>query len=297
VIENDLRSLLVEQASTVADDPDRLRSVHARVAEIRRRRTAGAALALVLVALAGLVLTRLPGKPATLPAGVPAGPYFGDDGSSRAVPGYRGGGYFTFSGDASWSVSLPVPQLPHVVVARCEHRGDLRLGDPGAAQWQLSCRVPVGDHFEGALALPPGAGSGELPVRPGSVGRWTIGVLEPLFLERITPADVRGSLLSGFGSPSGGRMTVILPGAVDTGKTMLVVAVCVRDVRLSLSIAGRPLTVVSCDDASVRVPGLVTAQVPAETVRALRLRGLQRVTVDVRSVGRSTDQWAITQLS
>jgi hypothetical protein len=300
VIENDLRDLLAGQARTVADDPDRLRSVHARIAGIRRRRTSGAALALVLVALVGLALTRLPGKPATLPAGVPAGPYFGDDGSSRAVPGYRGSGYFRFSGDASWNVSPWFPLLSHVIVARCEHRGDLGIGEPGAAQRRLSCRVPVGDHFEGALPLPAGAGAGgdagEVAVRPGSVGSWTIGVLEPLFPERITPADVRGSLLTGFGSPSGGRMTVTLPGTVDSGGTLEVAAVCVRDVRLSLSIAGRPLTVVSCDDASARVPGLVTAQVPPETVRILGLRGLQRVTIDVRSVGRSTDQWAILPL-
>jgi hypothetical protein len=32
------------------------------------------------------------------------------------------------------------------------------------------------------------------------------------------------------------------------------------------------------------------------TAQALGLRGLSEVTIDVRSVGRSTDQWAILQV-
>jgi hypothetical protein len=301
VIENELRSLLAERADMMQDtNPDRLRDVHARVTGIRRRRTAGAALALVVVALAGLVLTRLPGKPATLPAGAPAGPYFADDGASTHVPGYRGSAFFTFSGDARWSVARPLPALQRVVVARCEHPGDLTLAGLAGADRRLSCRVPVDDHYEGALPLPgdAGAGSGatDVAVRAGSGGSWTVGVLEPLFLDRITPGDVRGALLAGFGSPGGGRMTVTLPGTVDTATTAVVVAVCVRDVRLELTVGGRPLARISCDDAHVSAPGLVTAQVSAATVRTLGLRGLQRVTIDVRSVGRATDQWAIIQL-
>jgi hypothetical protein len=84
VIETDLRELLAVRAGAVVDNPDRLREVRSRVAGIRRRRAGGAVLALVLLALAGLVVTRLPGAPATLPAGAPAGPYFDDDGSARA---------------------------------------------------------------------------------------------------------------------------------------------------------------------------------------------------------------------
>ena len=41
---------------------------------------------------------------------------------------------------------------------------------------------------------------------------------------------------------------------------------------------------------------MVTARVDTATIRALGLRGLQRVTIDVRSVGRQTDQWAILQV-
>jgi hypothetical protein len=298
VIEDELRDLLTARADVVADNPDRVREVRSRVGAIRRRRAAGAVLALVVLAVCGLTLTRLPGRPTTLPAGVPAGPYFGDDGTARAVPGYRGSGYFTFAGPARWSLTLPVPALPQVIVARCEHRGDLELG-LGGADRALSCRVPVGDHFEGALLLPGGAGSGskEVPVRPGSGGSWTVGVLQPLFLDRITPADVRGALLDGFGSPGGGRMTVTLPGTVDTSSTMAVVAVCVRGVRLDLTLGGRPLVEISCDDVHVSATSLVSAQVPAGTVQALGLHGLQRVPIEVRSVGRQTDQWAILELA
>jgi hypothetical protein len=212
------------------------------------------------------------------------------------VPGYRGSGYFTFSGAAQWSLSLPAPELGHVIVARCGHPGDLQLGDRGAEQ-RLSCRVPVGDHYEGALVLRAGAGpeSGEVPLRPGSGGRWSVGVLQPLFPDRITPANVPGALLDGFGSPGGGRMTVTLPSTVDAGAAE-VVAVCVRDVRLELTMGGRPLVEISCDNAHAAAPGLVTTQVPAATIRALGLRGLQRVTIDVRSVGRQTEQWAIIHL-
>jgi hypothetical protein len=133
--------------------------VRSRVGAIRRRRTAGAALALVLLAAAGLTLARLPGKPATLPAGVPAGPYFDDAGTPRSVAGYRGASYFPFSGPTTWS--LPVRPFVEriVVVARCAERGDLTLADltgPGSTP-TLSCRVPVGDHYEGALLLDPGA--------------------------------------------------------------------------------------------------------------------------------------------
>ena len=297
MIENELRELLSARAGTVVDNPDRVGEVRSRVAGIRRRRAAGAAFALVVLALAGLTLTRLPDRAETLPAGAPAGPYFDDAGAARAVPGYRGSGYFTFTGDARWSLSLPLPALPHAIVARCERRGDLALGIPGGER-RLSCRVPVGGHYEGALLLPAGAGAGpgDVAVRAGSAGSWTIGVLQPLFVDRLTPEDVRGALLTGFGSPSGGRMTVTLPGTVDTGTTMVFVAVCVRDVRLELTVGSRPLVEISCDDAHAFARGLVTAQVSAGTVRTLGLRALQRVTVDVRSVGRSTEQWAIMQV-
>jgi hypothetical protein len=296
VIETELRELLSARAAAVADNPDRVREVHARVGGIRRRRTAGAALALVLVTLTGVLLTRLPGRTETLPAGVPAGPYFGDDGGSRTVSGYRGSGYFTFTGTARWSVPVSLPGL--VVVARCEHRGDLTLAGLTGTEQRLSCRVPVGNHYEGALPVPGGGRPTpvDVAVRPGSGGGWTVGLLQPLFPDRLTPANVAGSLLTGFGAPGGGRMTITVPSGVDNGVPMMVVAVCVRDVRLELTVRGLPLATLSCDDDQVSAPGLVNAEIGPGVVHALGLRGLQRVAIDVRSVGRQTDQWAVIQV-
>ena len=305
MIETSLRELLSERAATVVDEhPDRIREVRSRVAGIRRRRTAGAVLVLVLLVAGGLTLARLPGKPETLPAGVPAGPYFGDGGTSRTVTGYRGSSYFTFSGPATWSVAVRPFIERAVVVARCAERGDLTLADltgPGSAP-KLSCRVPVGDHFEGALLIDPSRLAGNsrdstvmtVRLRPGSGGSWSVGLLEPLYPERITADQVRGDLLDGFTSPGGGRIQVTVPIHFRFRRQLSVTAVCVRDVRLQLTLDGRPAGVVVCDDASVEVYGQVTFAV-SEPVAA-GLRGGQRVTIDVRSIGRRTDQWAILQI-
>jgi hypothetical protein len=162
---------------------------------------------------------------------------------------------------------------------------------------RLSCRVPVGDHWEGALPVPggPRPAAVDVTVRPGSAGSWAVGLLVPRFPERFTADDVRGSLLTGFDGPGGGRLTATVPSAVSS-PGMIITAVRVRDVRLELTVRGRPLTEFRCDDAHVTLPGLVTAQVSPGTAQALGLRGLSEVTIDVRSVGRSTDQWAILQV-
>ena len=156
MIEDDLRALLTDRAGTVADNPARVGAVHTRITGIRRRRSAGAALALVLIALAGLALTRLPGRPETLPTGSPGGPYFGDDGTSRSVDGYRGTSYFTFRGGADWSVAATFPGVRHVLVARCAGPGRPATGQSDGGRpggFVLHCRVPVGGHYEGALPL------------------------------------------------------------------------------------------------------------------------------------------------
>jgi hypothetical protein len=307
VIENELRSLLAERAGTVAaDHPTRVDEVRSRVHGIRRRRTAGAVLALVLLAAAGLTLARLPGKPATLPAGVPAGPYFDDAGTPRSVAGYRGASYFPFSGPTTWS--LPVRPLVErvVVVARCAERGDLTLADltgPGSTP-TLSCRVPVGDHYEGALQVDPrraaGAGAQDSTVatvrlRPGSGGGWAVGLLEPLFPDRIGADNVRGSQLNGFTSPGGGRIPVTVPSDVRSPRGLLVTVACVRDVRLQLSVDGRAAGVLMCDDSHTESYGLVTFTIPEPIVAGLRAG--QHVSLDVRPVGRRTDQWAVIGVS
>ncbi|HST64721.1 MAG TPA: hypothetical protein VLM05_06000, partial [Mycobacteriales bacterium] len=68
----DLRTLLAAHAEELPDNPTRVSDVHARISGIRRRRTVAATLALALIVAAGVLFTRLPGKPETLPVGVPA---------------------------------------------------------------------------------------------------------------------------------------------------------------------------------------------------------------------------------
>lgn len=302
MIENELRSLLAERADSVdTDHPGRIPEVRSRVAGIRRRRTVGAALALVLLAAGGLALARLPGKPVTLPAGAPAGPYFDDAGTSQTVPGYRGRGYLTFSGAATWSLAVRPFLGRVVVVARCAERGDLTLTDltgPGSAP-RLSCRVRVGDHYEGALVLDaervvgPDQGSTATTVhlRPGSGGAWAVGLLEPLYPDRIDPADVHGSSLDGSTSPTGGRISLTVPSDSRFPHGLFVTVVCVRDVRLQLSLDGRAAGVVVCDDAHADGDGFVTFTFGDSAVAGLRPG--QRVSLDVRPVGRQTHQWAV----
>src|SRR5215207_7689880 len=80
--EDDLRSLLTEQVDDLPHNGRRVADVRHRIAVIRRRRAAGVALALVLIALAGAALIdRLPGRPDALPTGVPARPSLQDDGT------------------------------------------------------------------------------------------------------------------------------------------------------------------------------------------------------------------------
>lgn len=296
MIEDELRTLLAERAGTAGEHPGRVAQVRSRVRRTRRRRTTGTALGLALVAGAGIGLTRVPDPAATLPADAPAGPYFAADGRSESVAGYRGGSYFTFRDDAAWSASGGVTGLPHVVVARCDSPGDLDLSGMGA-QVAISCRVPVDGHYEGALTVAPdiavmfrrSATGGNVEVRPGSAGSWTVGLLQPLFPDRITAADVAGADLTGFADPAGGRVSAVLPG---TG--LLIRVDCVRGVRLELTVAGRPLGVARCEDAEVDVYGSVSLAVRPPVLSELGLRPGDRVTVDVRSTGRPTAEWAVT---
>ena len=300
MIENELRELLADRAGTVPDNPARTREVHARVGRIRRRRTAGAALVLVLVALAGALLVRLPGRPETLPAGVPAGPYFGDDGTSRAVPGYRGSGYFTFDGDAVWSYNAPFSMLPVVIMVGCESRGDLILRGLGDDR-RISCRVPVGDHYEGALLLPArfvgimskNTATADVHVEPGTPGRWQVGVLQPLLPDRLTADDLRGEL-SGY---EPGRIDMVVPSYFGQSRTLTVFAECVRGVRLEIRISGRPAGTLDCADRNVNDDGLIEHTIRDPYVTRLGLRPMQHILVDFRQVAGPPKQWAIISFS
>jgi hypothetical protein len=295
VIENSLRETLAARAGTVTDNPARVGDVHARITGIHRRRTAGAALVLVLLALAGALLTRLPGRPETLPAGVPSGPYFGDDGTDRSVQGYRGSAYFTFAGDATWSYAVPFPGAVHVIVVRCENRGDLTLRDLLGADRRIGCRVAVGDHYEGALALPPAQVQSLPPatdvrVEPETPGDWRVGVLEPLFPDRLTAADLAGRPLSGYSGA--GQISAVVPSDIRS-VGLQIVAECVRGVRLEILVDDRPATTVTCTDANAIGYGAVTAQILGADLLRLGLRPLQRVQVSARQLAGPAQQWAV----
>ena len=73
MIEDELRSLLSARSDEIRDNTTRVADVRSRIGDIRRRRTAAATLVLVLIVAAGVLFTRLPGKPETLPAGAPVG--------------------------------------------------------------------------------------------------------------------------------------------------------------------------------------------------------------------------------
>ncbi|HST64747.1 MAG TPA: hypothetical protein VLM05_06130, partial [Mycobacteriales bacterium] len=231
----------------------------------------------------------------------PAGPYFGDDGRQQAVRGFLGEQYFSFRGDATWSVSDR--GAPAVLVARCDHRGDVALRNltgPPFAEQRLSCRVPSGDHFEGALPLTAdqarlllaGGGGNNVAVRPSSGGDWTVGVLSPKFPDTMARVEVSNGL-TGFDGSAGGTIRQVAPDFVQT-RGLGVTVFCVRGVRLELRVSGRPLTTVSCDDdAQVVAPGLVSVVVPDRVATAAGMVPGRPVTVDVRSVGRQTGQWTV----
>jgi hypothetical protein len=297
VIENELRELLTARAGAVVDDnPARVRDVHARVTGVRRRRTAGVALVLVLLALTGALFTRLPGRPETLPAGVPAGPYFGDDGTDRSLPGYRGSAYFSFTDDATWSYAVQIPGLTQVVVARCEHPSDITFRRLLGQDRRLSCRVPVGDHYEGAVRLAPVQVENPPPatdvrVEPGAPGDWRVGVLEPLFPDRLTADDLAGRPLTGYSGP--GRIPAVVPSDLRSGVLSIIVD-CVRGIRLEILVDGRPATTVACTDANVIGYGAVNAVIPAADVQRLGLRPLQRIQVSARQLAGPAHQWAVS---
>jgi hypothetical protein len=299
VIEDELRTMFTSRSDEVPDNPTRVAQVHGRIGGIRRRRAAATTLALVLIVAAGVLFTRLPGKPQTLPTGSPAGPYFGDSGSDN-VPGYRGQQFFTFTGDAAWSATV-LDTADVVVVARCDRPGDLTLRNVSSSdERRLSCRVPVGDHFEGALPVennrdhgllattPSGA---NVTVRPGSTGSWTVGLLEPLYPAHLTEPELKSALLSGY---DGRRLTLTVPGNLAETHALVLAIVCVREVRLEFMVSGRTLATVACTDEANPAPiGQVTVLVPDGALAALGLRPLEKVTVDVRSTGRQTDEWAV----
>ena len=302
MIEDDLRSLLASRSDEVVDSPARVAQVHSRIGVIRRRRAVGTALALVLIVAGGVLFTRLPGKPVTLPAGVPAGPYFDDGGDSQLVRGYHGESYSAVPAGAV--MPSVYPELRVVVVARCDRPGDLILRtEPGHGkplEQRLRCRVAVGNHFEGAVPLDPELNDAGLievvPAGPSS-GAWRVGQLIPLYLDSISRAQLTHGLIGGLGHPGGGSFRLVIPGTLPEAHGLGIEVGCVRHVRLEFRVSGRLLATVTCDDdAKWMDTSFISTLVPEQVVTGLGLRPLQAVTVDVRSTGRQTDQWVVVAI-
>lgn len=297
MIEDDLRGMLRERTGDLPVNGRRVAEVRHRITVTRRRRTAGAALALVLIALAGALLTRLPGHPETLPAGVPPGPWF-DAGDQPSVPGWtpaRFGGPLKFRGPTPRPVPAEIiPAVSYLVVARCEQRGTLNLGGRGLVR----CTIPVGDRFEGALMLTNEQGrtlftDPEPTWVPGSGGLWEVEVLEESAVDTLIPGSTElPALVEGTVDPTGGTFPLTVPTGRPAGVAVHVQ--CARDVVLRFSLGTELLVTADCGSGNLEVmQGGTSVVASLDDFRRVGVQPGESIEVTVRSVGRATDQWRV----
>ena len=301
MIEDELRSLLTERAAALPDNPRRRDEVRARITGIRRR-VAGAALGLVLVALAGLAVLRLPATDESLPPGVPAPPWFDDLGRVGQLPGFQ-----LQVIDRPLAGPTPVMHLTAVntvhevlLLAWCERPGDLTVRNPVSGSTEVvRCRIPVGDHHEGALLLPPERAEllGEtgpdqvenIVAEPGSAGRWYLSIARAIRPTRLT-TGVRDVLAEGRETTVSVMVPTEPPGPdVPPDYGFSITAECVEGVELAVSTRGVELGTISCRPDS-DPPGF---DVSEARLRELGIRRGDRLPLTIRSVGRDTDQWRV----
>jgi hypothetical protein len=312
VIEDELRSLLTERADGVPDNPARSAEIHSRIRTFRRRRIAGTALGLVLLALASLLVLRLPGANESLPPGVPAPPYF-DDIGRPAVPGYTAVSH-------TYDLTAPLEDIipgrgdgysRHLIVARCEKTGVGTVRNLAGPYVTVDCSRRVGDHFEGVAVVDPAQAKELLAegpskpypsglnvrVEPGSPGRWVVAILQSNAPESLPPWSDPGSrpLVEGPHTPDGTTVEITVPARGGVGVTVE----CVAGVRLDFSVPTGALGTADCDPTRTVLPALpdmldgrVQIFLGANLAR-LGLRPGQRVPLTIRSVGRDTDQWRV----
>lgn len=308
MIEEELRSLLAERSEDVPDNPGRAVEVRTRIGTLRRLRVAGAAVGLVLVVVAGVLVTRLPAPNQSLPPGVPAPPWFDDLGRGGRLPGFQ-------VEVVDRPLDGPTPVVHYsaanrfhevLLLAWCERPGDLTVRNPTSGSTEvIRCRIPVGGHHEGALLLPPerarplgesGRGQVEnIVVEPGSAGRWYFSIAEATLPTRLT-TGVGEVLAEGPRTPRGTTVSVTVPVEppgpdVPPGYGLSVSAECVEGVELAVSIRGAELGTISCRrDVDPPPPGF---QVSEARLQELGIRRGDRVALTIRSVGRDTDQWRV----
>ncbi len=308
MIEDELRTLLRSRVTAPPDNPARAAEVHSWIAATRRRRAVGGAFGLVILAvLAGLAVLRLPGTNESLPPGVPAPPWFDDLGRMRQLPGFGpmvidraldGPTPVMYQYSASMSREV-------LLLAWCERPGDLKVRNPTSGSTEVvRCRIPVGNHHEGALLLSPeqagalgevGRGQVEnIVAEPGSAGPWYFSIARSVRPSRITTGGGGWVLAEGPRTPRGTTVAATVPVEppgpdLPPGYGFVVGAECVVGVELAVSIRGVELGTISCTPDALN-PGV---HVPEARFRELGIRRGDRVQLTIRSVGRDTDQWRV----
>lgn len=309
MIEDELRTLLRSRVAAPPDNPARTAQVRSRITTTNRRRAVGGALALVLVALAGLAVLRLPGTNESLPPGVPAPPYF--DGDRPAVPGYveagndlRPEGFAVFVGDEHYRF---------LFVLRCARPESVTVrnaggGDPVA----VPCRIRVGDHFEGAAPVTADRSRTlfalndrvNVRVERSAAGQPDLHLLRARLPDRLTESAGDGYLLDGARTPAGATVDLVParpqsdePPAGPAGFTLQVE--CVAGVRLTFTVPAGTLGTVTCDpfaEPADPVAVGVPLRVSAGDMRRLGLDYGRPVRLTVVRTGTETGQWRVSAI-
>jgi hypothetical protein len=307
VIEDELRATLTERVGELPTNPDRVTAVRSRIRTTRRRRTAGTALGLVLLAVAGFGATRPPGSPDSLPT---AASYFRPTGQ-LVVPGYTEVEIFELRRQEDLLLLTGPGPFDMAVVVRCEEPGTLLVRNlaPGGPSITVDCRDRQGDHFEGVAKISAEGGdhlfarlpdlAANLRLAPGSTGAWTAAVLRANAAEPLQPwTDQKPPVLDGARSPGGGTFRVGAPNRAELG---LAVSVdCVAGVKIELSVPGGVVGTADCDPTREPTNGVdgmrngrVMVTITTAAAARLGIRPGRPVSVTARSVGRPTDQWRI----
>ena len=321
MIEDDLKAMMTDRVTAAPTNPRRPTQLRRRIRSHRRRVAGGGVLGLIVVLGTGAALTRLPGPATPLPAAskpatdFPPGPYFVDPVSARAV-GYTSDADLRLDGPTNVSLPIRNVQYTQVIVVRCPQAGNLTVRNLGAGgpRVAVACRDRQGDHFEGSLVLPeeliprlyaPVPRSADnVRLEPGTAGSWTVGLLVANATEPLPPwTGSKPPLLEGWADGAAREFGVTIPRPAGEQGLRLWID-CVAGVQLQLTIGDAAFATANCDP-TVTSPdgrgglmhaGRVLVSVPATDLDRLDLRAGSDVTITVRSTGRQTDQWRITEL-
>ena len=316
MIEDELHSLLAARADAVPANLHRAAEVRARISGIRRRRAAGAGFALVLIALAGLLLTRLPGRPDALPTGVPPGPwYVGQPFGLAVVPGWATVDTIEVDGPVDWFDPISNAPFGYLVVLRCERPGSVvvRNLNRGGPSIVVPCDRRQGGHLEGVARIEPDDAQrllAQVPdaatnvrFEPDGTGATLVTLMRARAREPLQPwVDEGPPLVEGVRHPAGTTFGITVPGRVGvSGVTIGITVDCVAGVRLEFTGPAGALATVTCDPLAAGPPGSPegmregrqTVYIPADQVARAGLRPGRPARLTVRSVGRDTDQWRV----